>query len=177
MPIHDEFDKIPVMPRKSEWLERLPAILTQLHAFPAPVIDRATVEELFQLRRRESIRLLHRFGGFQAGKTFLISREDLIRQLEDLGDDVRAESKRRRRLTEHLDKARQEISARRIPIPANRQDSVGSVRQLGPYVRLTPGRLEIEFKTSEELLARLFELARSIANDFDGFTRLLEMPQ
>jgi hypothetical protein len=167
------------VPRKSEWLERLPAILTQIRALPAPVVDRATVEGLFGVRRREAIRLLHRFGGFQAGKTFLISRDELLRQLDNLEatDDFRAESKRRRRLADDLATMREDVTARRVPIAASHQTTSGSIKQLGPNVRLKPDRLEIEFKSPEELLTRLFELARTIASDFEGFTKLLEVPQ
>jgi len=167
------------VPRKSEWLERLPAILTQIRGLPAPVVDRATVEGLFSVRRREAIRLLHRFGGFQAGKTFLISRDDLLRQLENLEatDDFRAESKRRRRLADDLASIRQDVTARRVPIAANYQTRSASIKQLGPNVRFSPGRLEVEFRSPEELLTRLFELARTIASDFEGFTKLLEVPQ
>jgi hypothetical protein len=43
--------------------------LDKLRDFPAPVVDRAIVERVLRLHRRTAIRLLHRCGGFQAGKT------------------------------------------------------------------------------------------------------------
>ena len=69
------------MPRKSEWLQQLPSALEELRRFPAPVVDRAALQKLLRVERRTAIRLLHRFGGFQAGKTFLIDRVELIAAL------------------------------------------------------------------------------------------------
>ena len=56
----------PLMPALSQWLPRLPAIIGELKVLAAPVIDRALVERLFFLKRRQAIDLCHRFGGFQA---------------------------------------------------------------------------------------------------------------
>ena len=37
-----------------------------------PFLDRPAIERLFGLRRRQSITLMHRLGGYQVGKTFLV---------------------------------------------------------------------------------------------------------
>jgi hypothetical protein len=55
-------------------IQRLPAALDELRRFPAPVVDRTIVEKVLRIHRRTAIRLLHRCGGLQAGKTFLIGR-------------------------------------------------------------------------------------------------------
>jgi hypothetical protein len=122
------------------------------------VLDRAAIEEIFRVRRRRAIELLHRFGGYQAGKTFLIDRASLLRQLETLeqGPGFRAEKTRRRRLAEDL-------RARAIPIPVPRP-AAGL-----PGVSLRPGELRIEFTGTEELLRRLLELAIAIRNDYERF--------
>ena len=88
------------MPRKSEWIEQLPAALDELRAFPGLVVDRAILEKVLRIERRTAIRLMNRFGGFQTGKTFLIDRLQLIEQLEqfDRGEDVTFERDRRARL-------------------------------------------------------------------------------
>ena len=59
------------MPAPSQWLPLLPEIIGELKVLTAPVVDRALVEKLFALKRRQAIGLCHRFGGFQAGRTFL----------------------------------------------------------------------------------------------------------
>ena len=60
------------MPRSPQWFHQLASALAQLQTFPAPVVDRASLEEMLQISRRSAIRLLHEFGGYQAGRTFLI---------------------------------------------------------------------------------------------------------
>jgi hypothetical protein len=74
------------MPAKAAWLLRIPDIVALLESFVVPVVDRAIVERLFGLRRRRAIELLHRFGGYQAGRTFLIDRKILIEQLQRLAE-------------------------------------------------------------------------------------------
>ena len=66
------------MPAKPAWLLHIPEIVTMLESFEVPVVDRASIERLFGLRRRRAIELLHHFGGYQAGRTFLIDRRSLI---------------------------------------------------------------------------------------------------
>jgi hypothetical protein len=74
------------MPAKPLWLLHIPEIVSQLEAFDVPVVDRAIIERVFGLRRRQAIALLHRFGGYQAGRTFLVDRRLLIEHLRHLAD-------------------------------------------------------------------------------------------
>jgi len=151
------------MPRKPEWLQNVTSAIQQLHDFPAPVVDRATLEKLLIVRRREAIRLMHRFGGYQAGRTFLIARLDLIRQLEAIegGETHQMELERRSRLEASL-KPRKAIQAA--------SDVWGrKLAELPPGIQFTPGLLEIHFESAEQLLSRLFELAQAIHNDYERF--------
>jgi len=161
------------MPRKSEWYQHVPSALEELEHFPAPVVDRAALERLLRLGRREAIRLMHRFGGYQAGRTFLIDRSDLVRQLEVVaaGDEFSREEQRRLRLTDHLSKVRRELAARRVRIE-RLPDRAGD--ELPAGVRLEPGLLEIEFMDTEQLLQRLLGLARAISADYEKFRHLAE---
>ena len=87
-----------------------------------PVIDRAAVERLFGLRRRQAIELLNRFGGYQAGRTFLIGREQLISQLDSMAasGEYRQEAARRERLAGSIEKIQRtrQTEAVRIPVAA-----------------------------------------------------------
>ena len=88
------------MPAKAQWLLRVPEILEELRALDVPVVDRAVCEGLFRLRRRRAIDLLRCFGGYQAGRTFLIDRPKLVAQLEQIRDsaDFKMEWQRKERL-------------------------------------------------------------------------------
>jgi hypothetical protein len=72
---------------KAEWLLRVPEIRAELAAIETPVVDRSMVEQLFRLKRRRSIELMHQLGGFQSGRTFLIDRLQLL-QLPGIQDVV-----------------------------------------------------------------------------------------
>ncbi len=161
------------MPAISEWLLRLPNIRAELEALDAPVVDRSTIERVFGLRRRRAIQLMHRFGGYQVGRTFLIDRHELIRELELLIDspDFRQEHRRKRQISGLLDEARRCRAAHeiRIPVTAGAHDRI--VSDLPPGITLRAGQLSIEFAGVEDLLSKLYDLARAAANDFDQFSR------
>jgi hypothetical protein len=155
------------MPRKPEWLQNVTAAIEELHHFPAPVIDRATFEKLLHIQRRQAIRLMHRFGGYQAGHTFLVGRLDLLQQLEAIrqGETHQAETQRRQRL---------EASLRpRKTIPVAPEVWERKLTELPVGTRLRPGILEIEFQNANQLLERLFALAQAIHNDYEQFDDLI----
>lgn len=111
--------------------------------------------------------MLHRFGGYQAGKTFLVDRAALLRQLEAIeqGGDFAQERGRRRRLAEELDRAKAALRARAVPIAAPRPNA----DLLPPGVYLSPGELRITFQGTEDLLRQLLELAMAIQEDYPRF--------
>ena len=86
-----------------------------------PVIDRAAVERLFGLRRRQAIELLNRLGGYQAGRTFVIGREQLIAQLDSIaaGAEYQQEAARRERLTASIEKIQRTRQSEAVRIPVS----------------------------------------------------------
>lgn len=164
------------MPRRTEWLEQLPDAIDQLKRLSATVIDRAILERVLQIHRRVAIRLMHRFGGFQSGKTFLIDRLQLIEQLERLsrGEDVIVEHRRRLQLAEGLQQARSLIRGRNVPIETASDVHDRILKDLPAGIHLKPGELRIEFLRAEDLLRNLFELSQAIVNDYQGFQAAVE---
>jgi hypothetical protein len=164
------------MPRKSGWFEQLPEALEELRRLPAPVVDRAILERVLRIERRTAIRLMHRLGGFQAGKTFLVDRLRLIEQLERIagGEEVAAESARRARLSDELEKSGRLNPGRKIRI-----DTAAGVRDrvledLPAGIHLKPGELRIAFSGARDLLRHLFELSQAIVNDYGRFQAAVE---
>jgi hypothetical protein len=155
------------MPRKPEWLQNVTTAIEQLQDFPAPVVDRGTLEKLLRVRRRDAIRLMHHFGGYQTSRTFLIDRVSLVAQLAAIekGEPYQVEMKRRQRLQASL-KPR-----KTVPVTSGIQQP--NLEELPPGTRFTPGILEIEFKNAEQLLERLFALAQAIHNDYEQFEQLI----
>ena len=159
------------MPMRKTWLLRLPEILEELAGMEAPVIDRAVFERIFGVRRRRAIQLLHCFGGYQAGRTFLVDRLALIAQLEPLraGADFALEERRRQRLLETLERVRRHRAGAHIAIPVEPGVEERRLSELPAGIELRPGSLRVEFGKTEELLAKLFELSKAAANDYEAF--------
>jgi hypothetical protein len=88
--------------------------------------------------------------------------------------DYSVEQARRTRLTEHLDLLRRHQAASRVAIPVKPDVVDSRLADLPPGISLSPGRLEVDFDSPEELLGKLLMLAQSAANDFDKFCRLTQ---
>jgi len=161
------------MPAKAQWLLRVPEILEELSALDVPVVDRAVCERLFRLRRRRAIDLIHSFGGYQAGRTFLVDRPKLVAQLEQIRDspEFKMESRRKERLSERLEAIRRLQTGARVAIPVAPETLSQRLPDLPSGIGLSPGELHIRFRTSEELLSKLFALAQAIANDYEAFEK------
>lgn len=161
------------MPAKPSWYHQLDDIISQLEAFPAPLVDRSSVEKLFGVRRRRALQLMQNLGGYQIGRTCLVNRHEMIEALERVrgSEPYVYERRRKQRLEEAMEAARREARARKIRIAApsgNPEKPAG----LPDGVTLGHGELRICYRSYEECLERLFALARTIADDFEGFQRL-----
>jgi len=167
------------MPRQAEWFQELPDALEALEQLTTPVIDRATLERLLRIHRRAAIRLMHRFGGYQAGKMFLISRTALIRQLRRVAvsNAYLIETARRERLGAELDRTRRLSLARNVRINAAPDKGERRLKDLPPGIHLKPGELHIEFSNAEDLLRLLYELSQAMVSDFARFRDAVEERQ
>jgi hypothetical protein len=166
----------PIMPAQRQWLLQLPSILENLKALPVPVIDRAIFEKLFHLRRRRAIELLHQFGGFQAGRTFLIDRHHLISELEKLrlDPDFECEQQRKKRLSGVIDEALRHKAGATVVLPVGPDSWSRRMADLPAGICFESGRLIVQFEKAEELLGKLFELAKAAHNDFEAFCTAAE---
>jgi len=165
------------MPDQPSWIERIPKILESLEAPGAPpFLDRPSIETLFGVRRRQAIHLLRRFGGYQVGKTFLVSRDavrDFLREpRRRMAADV--EKGRFERVANALGQAREEWRQRRIPIPAPRETLNLDISGLPEGIRLESSQLTVRFDQPLELVQKLFALSQALANDFETFERSCE---
>ena len=167
------------MPAKALWLLQIPEIVSQLETLDVPVVDRAIIEHFFGLRRRRAIELLHRFGGYQAGRTFLIDRRLLIEHLQRLaeGEEFQAERQRKERLGDAVGQLRRYRIASRVKIPVQNDMLGQGVTGLSDGVVLEPGHLHISFLGTEDLLSKLYALSQAAAKDFDRFRAAAEPVQ
>ncbi len=164
------------MPANPSWLLHLPEIIEQLELFKVPVVDRAIVQMVFGLGRRQAIEFLHRFGGYQAGKTFLIDRQLLIEGLRRLmaGENFQNEIRRKERLEETIEQLRRSQAGACVRIPVHPEMRRCEVAGLSAGIALEAGHLHIKFSGTEDLLTKLYELSQAAANDFDRFRAATE---
>jgi hypothetical protein len=144
------------MPNKPRWLLRLPEITDQLATLSVPTVDRTMVQSIFQLKRRQAIELMHQLGSYRACRGFYLDRIPLLQELEALQNSPQF----------RWEQLRQQLTKRKIDQmePTNR----------AAHIRLRPGRLEVDFHGSEDLLLCLQELSDMIANDNQRFQSLME---
>src|ERR1035437_189157 len=163
------------MPAKPEWLLRLPDIRAELEHLDVPIVDRASIERIFGLKRRRAIELMHEFGGYQAGRTFLLDRARLLEALQSLEsrEDYSVEKRRRERLRDVVEASREHLISTRVRIPVRAPPARASLDRLAPGVLLMPGMLSIKFRHPVELLEKLYSLAQAISHDFERFEGLL----
>jgi hypothetical protein len=162
-----------------QWLPKLPRIIEELSALPAPVVDRATMETLFGVGRRRAHELMARFSsgrGYTAGKTVLLDRQDLLAQLRALEEtpDVQWEHQRRAKVSAAVGDIRRHAAASRISVVVPAKVVETTLDDLPEGVQLRPGILTVEFSTGEELVARLFALSQALVNDYEGLERLVK---
>ena len=164
------------MPRKPEWFHQVSDALERLESYSAPVVDRAGIEDLLRVNRRDAIRLMHRFGGYQSGKAFLISKADLAAKLKSVagGDSFTWEATRRRKLEGYLTAAREELRTRGVRLAVSEGAWQRDLADLPDGIRLGKGRLEVRFDTAEQMLGLLFELAQAVAGDLERFRAIVE---
>jgi hypothetical protein len=158
------------MPKPVDWTPLVPDALTALRQMTAPVVDRTTLETLLKIQRRTAIRLLHQLGGQQLGKTLLIPREQLIRELEAyLPRDAAAMPAH---TASQIRRLHREAESFRFP------DVRGSERRtaegLPAAVQLGLGRLTIEVADLRDLCAQLWVLLETCKDDWEGVEKKLE---
>lgn len=164
------------MPKAPVWYSRLPEILSRLGASGAPpLLDRAAVEQLFGVSRRQAIRILNAAKGYQVGKTFIVETQALAKFLDGIeqsgaGREVRA---RKQRIAATLNEVANYAEAQRVEIrPRSEALTHPAPHAPSAFELIGPGKLQISYNDPEDLLARIVELASAAASDFPAFRRL-----
>src|SRR3712207_6504596 len=106
------------MPAKPLWLLRVPDIMSEVSSLGAPVIDRAAVEKLFRVRRRRAIDLMKRIGGFECGRTHIVTRDDVLAWLKQVeaGEEFECETRRKQRVVAQVDELHRHAAGARVRI-------------------------------------------------------------
>jgi hypothetical protein len=162
------------LPAKPTWWARLGEIVATLEASDAVVMDRSSLERLFQVGPRRAVQLMTLFGAHEAGGAAIIERETLLVSLRGLREtDVFAEeTRRRRRVADELEILQRRRAAEKVRIAVTPEIFNSKIAFLPEAVQIRAGHLEIEYGDCEDLLQKLVALSQAAYNDFERFQRL-----
>jgi hypothetical protein len=152
------------MPRPVSWLPRLHQISRSVANSVRSHYDRRDLEHLFELQPRAAQKLLEMLPTVEIGTSRLVDREVLAGFLDRVrdADDIAG-------LFEKI-RAEKAAVSRRKPRSLVRRDldpiGIGS---LPDSIALSRGRLEVSFRTVEELAEALYAIARVLEAEGEEF--------
>jgi hypothetical protein len=164
------------VPDNPSYIHKLEGILEEARA-PKPIsfFRRRDIEALFGLKKRQAVNLMHRIGAVRVSRELAVDQRDLIRWLERMiaNPSVAAEWHRHERVIGRIVELKAETAARAVKIVF--PDQKPSVL-LPDGVSLEPGLLTVVFEDDQQLLQRLFLLARVLADEPEMLTRMNQPP-
>jgi hypothetical protein len=158
------------MPRPISWLPRLHDIARSVATSIRSHYDRRDLEMLFELQPRAAQKLLEMLPAVQVGTSRLVDRETLATFLERVRD-----SEDTTLLFEQIRSEKTQISRRKVRSLVRRDVEPVSLDSLPPSLILSPGHMEIAFRTIEDLAQSMYLLARAIETDGDEMARRFEL--
>jgi hypothetical protein len=152
-----------LLPDNPTYIHKLEGILAEARSpKPIPFFRRRDIEALFGLRKRQAVNLMHRIGAVRVSRELAVEQRYLVRWLERMIFDpsVAFEQRRHEAVIDRIVELKAETAARaiRIILP----DRAPGV-DLPEGVSLEPGLLTVSFDNEQQLLERLFLLARVLA--------------
>ncbi len=160
------------MPRPVSWLPRLHEIARSVTNSVRSHYDRGDLERLYELQPRAAQKLLDLMPSVRIGTSRLVEREELASFLDRVRD---AENTTELFERMRLDKA--QISRRKVRTLVRRDlDPIG-LASLPSTIGRSRGRLEVSFRSIEQLAESLYVLARVLDCDMDAFAREFEPEQ
>ena len=151
------------MPDNPTYLHKLEGILAEARApKPIPFFRRRDIEALFGLKKRQAVNLMHRIGAIRVSRELALDKRDLVRWLERMISDpsVAAEQRRHEAVIGRIVELKAETAARAVKIVL---PDPKPLADLPDGVSLEPGRLTVSFANEQQLVERLFLLARVMA--------------
>jgi hypothetical protein len=151
------------VPDKPSYIHNLEGILKEARSpKPIPFFRRGDIQALFGLQKRQAVNLMHQIGAVRVSRELAVPQRDLVRWLEEMIADpaVQMERHRHNRVIDRIIELKAETAARAVKIVL--PDPAPSV-DLPAGVSLEAGLLTIAFESEEQLMERLFLLARVLA--------------
>jgi len=151
------------VPDNPTYIHKLDGILAEARSpKPIPFFRRRDIQALFGLKKRQAVNLMPRIGAVRVSRELALDQHDLVRWLEQriAEPSVAREWRRHETVIDRIVELKAETAARAVKIALpERAPSV----ELPAGVSLQPGLLTVSFDHQQQLLERLFLLARVLA--------------
>lgn len=160
------------MPRPISWLPRLAVITRSVQNSVRSHYDRADLQALFELQPRAAQLLLEALPSIAIGRAHLVERDALLGFLEGMAaaEDTAAFMEKTR-----SQKAAISNSKRKPRTLVRRDVEPARLSSLPESITLNRCRLEVSFRTIEDLAQSLYAFAQAIEADGDEMARLYEI--
>jgi len=169
----------PPKERRPIWFQKLPEIIANIDALERrQQFDRESIALLFDLQTSAAVKLMDELGAEKIGGSYWISRKNLLMRLHRMAKTksykiaVAQETERRRKLSDTIRQAKDEQKLRKVQIPIAPASRWKNFQELDGTT-MEPGRITVTFKDPEEALVRLMEIGYAVADDYEGFERLV----
>jgi len=157
------------MPRPVSWLPRLHEIRRSVANSVRSHYDRRDIEQLFELQPRAAQNFSALLPSVPVGRSRLVEREALVKFLDGVqeAEDVPA-------YIERVRSEGAEVSRRKIRSLVRADIAPATLSSLPASMSLSRGRLEISFRSVEELAEAMLVLARVLEAEGEEFAALFE---
>ena len=157
------------MPRPISWLPRLHEIRRSVANSIRSHYGRTDLEQLFELQPRAAQKLIEMLPSVRIGTSLLVEREALATFLDRVkeAEDVSA-------LLDQVRQQKGQVSRKVVRTLIRRDLDPITLASLPESVGLSRGRLEVSFRSLEELAESLLLVARILENDTDRFAEKYE---
>ncbi len=157
------------MPRPVSWLPRLHEIRRSVANSVRSHYDRRDLEKLFELQPRAAQKLLELLPTMPVGTSHLVEREALAGFL----DGVR-EAEDTSKFIEQVRQEKAAPSRRSLRTLVRRDTEPVSLGSLPESIGLSQGRLEVSFRTVEQLAEAMYAIARLLEDEGEAFAEAFE---
>lgn len=151
------------MPAQPSYIHQLAAIMAEARRpKPIPFFRRRDIEALFGLKKRQAVNLMHRIGAVRVSREIAVPQRDVVRWLEQMisNPSVLDEQRRHETVIGRIVELKVETAARSVKIVL--PEGIATT-EIPAGVCFQPGLLTVAFRSQQELLERLFLLARAFA--------------
>ncbi len=157
------------MPRPISWLPRLHLIMRSVASSVRSHYDRRDLERLFELQPRAAQKLLEMLQTIEIGRSRLVEREVLAGFLDRVCD-----CEDTAKLFDQIRTEKAQISRRKPRSLVRRDlDPIG-IGSLPSTIRLSRGRMVVDFDSVERLAEAMYALARVLESEGEEFVREFE---